>query len=52
MSIGFNKNHSLVDSLPKGTTVETVVFLSRKDVHERIKFDVNIEELKRLNQPE
>ena len=45
MSIGFNKNHSLVDSLPKGTTVESVVLLSRKDVHERIKFDVNVEEL-------
>ena len=52
MSIGFNKTYSGVDSLPKGTTVETVVLLSRKDVHERIKFDVNIEELKRLNQPE
>ena len=27
------------------TTVETVVLLSRKDVHERIKFDVNVEDL-------
>ena len=27
--------------------VETVVLLSRKDVYERIKFDVNVEELMR-----
>ena len=25
--------------------VETVILLSRKDVYERIKFDVNVEEL-------
>ena len=41
-----------VDLFPRTAHVETVVLLSRKDVHERIKFDVNIEELKRLNQPE
>ena len=30
--------------------VETVILLSRKDVHERIKFDLNIEELNRTSQ--
>ena len=29
----------------KETTVETVILLSRKDVHERIKFDVNVDDL-------
>ena len=38
--------------LDNGTIIETVILLSRKDVHERIKFDVNVEELKRLNQSE
>ena len=38
-------SNTLVDSLPKGTTVETVILLSRKDVYERIKFDVNVEDL-------
>ncbi len=37
--------NTLVDSLPKGTTVETVILLSRKDDRERIKFDVNVENL-------
>ena len=36
-----------VDMFPCTAHVETVVLLSRKDVHERIKFDVNIEELMR-----
>ncbi len=35
----------MVDSLPKGIIVETVVLLSRKDVHEQIKFDVNVQDL-------
>ena len=30
--------------------VETVILLSRKDVYERIKFDVNVEELNRTSQ--
>jgi len=34
-----------VDMFPQSSHVETVVCLSRKDVHERIKFDVNVEEL-------
>ena len=34
-----------VDQFPHTVHVETVVCLSRKDIHERIKFDVNIEEL-------
>ncbi len=34
-----------VDLFPHTNHVETVVCLSRKDVHERIKFDVNVEEL-------
>jgi len=33
------------DMFPRTQHVETVILLSRKDVHERIKFDVNIEEL-------
>lgn len=31
--------------MPEENTVETVVLLSRKDVYERIKFDVNVEDL-------
>ena len=34
-----------VDQFPWTANVETVVLLSRKDVHERIKFDVNVEDL-------
>ena len=33
------------DLFPRTAHIETVVCLSRKDVHERIKFDVNVEEL-------
>ena len=33
------------DMFPHTAHVETVVLLSRKDVHERIKFDVNVEDL-------
>ena len=52
-TIGYKMDkYSVVDMFPRTGHVETVVLLSRKDVHERIKFDVNIEELKRLNQPE
>ena len=49
-ALNSNMSNTLVDSLPKGTTVETVILLSRKDVHERIKFDLNIEELNRTSQ--
>lgn len=34
-----------VDMFPWSAHVETVILLSRKDVHERIKFDVNVEDL-------
>ena len=34
-----------VDQFPWTANVETVILLSRKDVQERIKFDVNVEEL-------
>lgn len=34
-----------VDLFPRTGHVETVVLLSRKDIHERIKFDVNVEDL-------
>ncbi|MBR6761972.1 MAG: 23S rRNA (uracil(1939)-C(5))-methyltransferase RlmD [Oscillospiraceae bacterium] len=34
-----------VDMFPHTKHVETVILLSRKDVHERIKFDVNVEDL-------
>ena len=38
------------DMFPRTTHVETVILLSRKDVHERIKFDVDVEELNRISQ--
>ncbi|MBE6649126.1 MAG: 23S rRNA (uracil(1939)-C(5))-methyltransferase RlmD [Ruminococcaceae bacterium] len=38
------------DQFPQTSHVETVILLSRKDVHERIKFDLNIEELNRTSQ--
>ena len=34
-----------VDLFPRTAHVETVILLSRKDVYERIKFDVNVEDL-------
>ena len=34
-----------VDLFPRCAHIETVVLLSRKDVYERIKFDVNVEDL-------
>ncbi len=34
-----------VDMFPRTGHVETVILLSRKDVYERIKFDVNVEDL-------
>ena len=34
-----------VNMFPRTEHVETVILLSRKDVHERIKFDVNVEDL-------
>ena len=37
-------------NLINSSHVETVVLLSRKDIHERIKFDVNVEELNRTSQ--
>ena len=39
------KNAMAADLFPRCAHVETVVLLSRKDVHERIKFDVNVEDL-------
>lgn len=36
-----------VDMFPHTAHVETVVLLSRKDIHERIKFDVNVEDLQK-----
>ena len=44
------KNAMACDLFPRCSHVETVVCLSRKDVHERIKFDLNIEELNRTSQ--
>ena len=38
------------DLFPRCAHVETVILLSRKDAHERIKFDVNVEELNRISQ--
>ena len=34
-----------VDMFPRTAHVETIVLLGRKDIHERIKFDVNVEDL-------
>ena len=39
------KNAMAADLFPRCAHVETVILLSRKDVHERIKFDVNVEDL-------
>ena len=39
------KNAQAADLFPRCSHVETVVLLSRKDVYERIKFDVNVEDL-------
>ena len=39
------KNAMAADLFPRCSHVETVVLLSRKDVYERIKFDVNVEDL-------
>lgn len=41
----YNGNEGNAIRLPDGKSVETVVLLSRKDVYERIKFDVNVEDL-------
>ena len=41
------KSAQAVDLFPRCAHVETVVLLSRKDIHERIKFDVNVEEMMR-----
>ena len=46
MSIGFNRTHSLVDSLPKGTTVETVVLLSREKADDYVRISVRTKDLK------
>ncbi len=39
------QNAMAADLFPRCAHVETVILLSRKDVHERIKFDVNVEDL-------
>ena len=39
------QNAQAFDLFPRCAHVETVILLSRKDVHERIKFDVNVEDL-------
>ena len=39
------QNAMAADLFPRCAHVETVVLLSRKDVYERIKFDVNVEDL-------
>lgn len=39
--------NTLVDSLPKGTTVETVVLLSREKADDHIRFSINTEDLKK-----
>ena len=39
------KNAMAADLFPRCAHVETVVLLGRKDIHERIKFDVNVEDL-------
>ena len=39
------KNATAADLFPRCAHVETIVLLGRKDIHERIKFDVNVEDL-------
>ena len=39
------KNAMACDLFPRCAHVETIVLLGRKDIHERIKFDVNVEDL-------
>ena len=39
------KNAMACDLFPRCSHVETIVLLGRKDIHERIKFDVNVEDL-------
>ena len=39
------KNAMAADLFPRCSHVETIVLLGRKDIHERIKFDVNVEDL-------
>ena len=52
MNIVFNKNHSLVDSLPKGTTVETVVCLSREKADDYVRISVHTKDLQiKSNRP-
>ncbi len=41
----YNGNEGKAIRLPNEKTVETIVLLGRKDIHERIKFDVNVEDL-------
>lgn len=47
-----NISNTLVDSLPKGTTVESIVCLSRKDTHERIGLDGNADEPMGAQEPQ
>ena len=43
---GYRAIHAeAVDLFPRCAHVETIVLLGRKDIHERIKFDVNVEDL-------
>ena len=39
------QNAMAADLFPRCAHVETIVLLGRKDIHERIKFDVNVEDL-------
>ena len=39
------KNALACDLFPRCAHIETIVLLGRKDIHERIKFDVNVEDL-------
>ena len=39
------ENVTAADLFPRCAHVETIVLLGRKDIHERIKFDVNVEDL-------
>ena len=39
------RNAMAADLFPRCAHVETIVLLGRKDIHERIKFDVNVEDL-------